>query len=99
ICEGDFSADIIDQFVQHSGCSLPGNLVQNLVSNAQVHVEERGDYIWNNFRQELIQFYRWRWEGFFKKLSDRLHSDDKKLIVNNAWCSEPFEAIYRFGID
>ncbi len=99
ICEGDFSADIIDQFVQQSGCSLPAPIVQNLASNAQVHVEERGEYIWNNYRQELIKFYCWRWEGFFKKLSDRLHGDDKKLIVNNAWCSEPFEAIYRFGID
>jgi hypothetical protein len=99
ISEGDFSADIIDQFVQHSGCTLPASIIQNLESNAQAHVEERGDYIWNNFRLELITFYRWRWEGFFKKLSDELHRDDKELIVNNAWCSEPFEAIYRFGID
>ncbi len=99
ISQGDFSADMIEQFVQHSGCTLPDEIVRNLDSNEQAFVEERGDYIWNHYRQELIAFYRWRWEGFFKKLSDRLHRDDKTMIVNNAWCSEPFEAIYRFGID
>lgn len=99
ICEGDFSADMIDQFTQHSGCSLPEGIVLNLASNETADVEERAEYVWNHYREELIGFYRWRWEGFFKKLTGRLHGDGKKLIVNNAWCSEPFEAIYRFGID
>jgi hypothetical protein len=41
----------------------------------------------------------WRWAGFWKKICDGLHADGKKVMVNNAWCTDPFEAIYRFGID
>jgi hypothetical protein len=96
---GDFSDDMIDQFIAHSGLDLPVE-VRNPVDDRDIPgIKKRADFIWNRYKEEWLEFLTWRWAGFWGKVSRALHEDGKKVMVNNAWCSEPFEAVYRYGID
>lgn len=99
ICNGDFSADMLDQFTGHTGIQLPEDIVARLGYDEQADIDRRQDYIWNNLRHEWIDFYAWRWEKFWGKVATKLHAHGKKVMVNNAWCADPFEALYRYGID
>ena len=99
IVNGDFSSDMIDQFVSHSGVVLPESITSRLDYDEENDICTRQEYIWNNLRREWIDFYTWRWEKFWSKICNRLHAVGKKVMVNNAWCSDPFEALYRYGID
>ena len=99
IVNGDFSADMIDQFVSHTGVKLPEDILNRLEFDETADICARQEYIWNNLRREWIDFYAWRWEKFWSKICSRLHAVGKKVMINNAWCSDPFEALYRYGID
>ncbi len=99
ISNGDFSADMLDQFKSHSGVTYPDEIVARLGFDEQSDIEARKNYIWGSLRREWIDFYVWRWKKFWTKVSDALHAVGKKIMINNAWCSDPFEALYRYGID
>lgn len=99
ICEGDFSTSFVEQFLAQSRVVFPPQILAALGCDELDAVCERGNYIWNNLRFEWIEFHAWRWESFWTKICTALHAIGKKVTVNNAWCSEPMEAIYRFGID
>ena len=94
---GDFSLDMIEQFMSWTHCVLPPLLLTK--RDDRPIMTERAAYIWKNLRREWINFISGRWEQFFVKLCGEVHSVGKKVMVNNAWTSEPFEALYRFGID
>ena len=99
ICNGDFSADMLDQFKSHSGVEYPDYVTERLGFDEQSDIDARADYIWGNLRREWIEFYVWRWCSFWGKIATALHARGKKVMINNAWCSDPFEALYRYGID
>jgi hypothetical protein len=99
IFNGDFSNDMVDQFVSHTGVKLLQSLLEPIEDSDSTGLKRRADYIWNRLRREWIEFNAWRWAAFWKKICDGLHAIGKKVISNNAWCSDPFEAYYRFGID
>ncbi len=99
ICNGDFSTDMLEQFIEHSMVELPENITRRLGFDEQEDIDARQEYIWNNLRREWIDFYCWRWEKFWGKVAAKLHPHGKKIMINNAWCSDPFEALYRYGID
>ena len=99
IANGDFSADMLCQFREHSGIIYPPEIEERLCFNEQHDINIRQEYIWNTLRREWIEFYAWRWGEFWSRVSSKLHSANKKIMVNNAWCSDPFEALYRYGID
>lgn len=96
---GDYSFDMINQFVAHTGTKLPDGMTEYKDGNKFNDIKNRADYIWNNLRAEWISFVAWRWNGFLTKLCNGLHAHGKKLMVNNCWMSEPFESLYRYGID
>ncbi len=96
---GDFSDDLIGQFVEMTGISLPSEITLPLTDSKSAGLQGRTQYIWYHYRAEWIRFISRRWEQFFAKLCKGLHADGKKVMVNNSWTSEPFEAIYRYGID
>ncbi len=96
---GDYSFDMIEQFVCHSGIKLPDGMTKYIEGNKYTDIKERADYIWNNLRAEWIRFIAWRWNGFLTKLCNGLHAHGKKVMVNNCWMSDPFESLYRYGID
>ncbi|MBD2865089.1 hypothetical protein [Paenibacillus oceani] len=96
---GDYSDDMIDQFTAHTGIKLPAEISASVDDRDREGIQKRGAYIWNRYKREWLSFLTWRWAAFWEKVCRGLHEDGKKVIVNNAWCSEPFEAIYRYGID
>lgn len=94
---GDYSDDMIGQFVAHTNICLPEKITAP--SAGRTTMALRADYIWNNCRKEWIRFIADAWQTFFTKLCARFHLGGKKVYVNNSWTSEPFESLYRFGID
>ncbi|MHB1459359.1 MAG: hypothetical protein ACYC0V_20810, partial [Armatimonadota bacterium] len=59
----------------------------------------RADWIWDNRSLEWIEFYVDRWASFYEKVVSALHKASKKVVVNSAWTRDPFEAVYRYGVD
>lgn len=99
ISNGDFSTDMLDQFKSHSKVSFPDEITERLRYDEQSDIEARQHYIWGTLRKEWIDFYVWRWKKFWTKVAGSLHAIGKKVMINNAWCADPFEALYRYGID
>jgi len=94
----DYSDDMVEQFTRHSDVKLPADLPL-LCDNNKVLFGKRSRWIWKNKRQEWIHFHEDRWVDFYKKLVDKLHAMDRKVVFNTAWTRAPFEALYRYGIN
>jgi hypothetical protein len=84
----DFSDDMIEQFEQHRGAPVPAGFTV-----------ERATWIWASARREWISFIARRWEEFWSTVVDSLHPLGASVMLNNAWMRDPFEALYRFGVD
>ena len=96
--EGDFSDDIVEQFGDATGVSLPDGLAEMTGDQPEV-VEQRAEWIWRNARREWIGFYARRVRGFCKKVADAAHAHGKQVVLNSALTRDPFEALYRYGVD
>lgn len=96
--ESDYSDDMVDQFVQTTGVKFPLGIRKQCGTQKET-LSKRADWIWQNKRCEWINFYADRWEKFFRKVVTALHKQEKKVVVNNAWTKEPFQALYRYGVD
>ncbi len=96
--EGDYSDDIVNQFLAHVGIDLPSGL-KAIADGDAAALQSRAEWIWQENRPEWIRFYTHRWEQFFAKFVDRLHAAKKTAIFNSAWTRDPFEAMYRYGVD
>ena len=83
---GDYSDNMVKQFLDHSKINLPES-------------ENRAAHIWSEYRQEWIDFHVHRWGVFFDKFMKRVKESGKEAIYNNAWTRDPFEAMYRYGVD
>jgi hypothetical protein len=99
LIEGDWSDDMLSQFLQRNPIDLPKRITLPLTDEKSAGIKARAEYIWNRHRAVWVRFVTDRWEEFFKKLCDKLHANGREVSVCNAWTSEPFEAIYRYGID
>ena len=93
------SADLVDQFLTHSGIVPPNEVLESMTSDEPQALALRNNWIWKSVRVEWIKFLNWRWESFFKKLCNAIHSIGKKLITLAVYCSDPFETQYCLGID
>ncbi len=97
--ELDFSTDFVSQFTSHTAVKLPDDILSGLGTDSAEEEEKRSKWIYTNARAEWIEFVAWRWGVFFKKLSDRLHSIDKEVMVLGMYCTDPFETLYCLGVD
>lgn len=97
--DGDFSVDMLGQFAEHTCINFPDEIVSGFSNDDYEEINRRGDWIWNNCRQEWIEFHAWRWEVFWKKICSSLHGIEKKVIVLGTYCTAPFETLYCLGID
>lgn len=95
---GDFSRDMVEQFLDYSGIKAPDEIVA-LEDESFESINKRGDWIWANVREEWLEFYAWRWEQFWKKVCDRLHAIGKKVFVIGTYCTDPFATHYAKGVD
>jgi len=98
VYQGDFSDDIIDQFVTATGVPLPDGLADPTGDQPEV-VAKRAAWIWRNARREWLRFYAERIAGFCQRVAEAVHAQGKRLILNNALTRDPFQALYRFGVD
>ncbi|BBH18864.1 hypothetical protein Back11_02090 [Paenibacillus baekrokdamisoli] len=98
LAETDYSDDMVDQFVTHSGVELGTGLTANCDGDP-FEMEKRADWIWNHKRLEWIQFHGIRWAQLWHKIMPALRKERKKAVINTAWTRDPFEALYRYGVD
>ncbi len=93
----DYSRDMAEQFAAHTGVQFPEEIAA--LGDSDGDVARRADWIWEHQRQSWIGFYAWRWEQFWKKLCQRLHSVGKKVFVIGMYCTDPFMTLYHKGVD
>jgi len=98
LANGDFSMDMVEQFIAYSGTVFPEDLLSRR-EDTRENINLRGDWIWENCRAEWITFFGWRWEMFWKKICGRLHAIGRKVFVLGMYCSDPFDTLYCKGVD
>lgn len=94
----DYSNDMLDQFTQHTGISIPQELL-DLEDNTKETCDIRSKWVWQNCRTQWLLFVSQRWTAFWKKVCTRLHELGAKAFVLGMYCTDPFETLYSFGID
>ncbi|UVI33075.1 hypothetical protein [Paenibacillus spongiae] len=98
IAEIDYSDDMVEQFVRFSGDELGQEIVMNCDHDAHA-VKQRGEWIWHYRRMDWIHFHAARWAGFWEKIMTAIRKEGKKAVANTTWTRDPFEALYRYGVD
>lgn len=93
-----YSDDMVEQFLSATGLSLPENLEARCEADAEA-MATRSDWIWREHRADWLRFYSKRWASFWRKMTRALHGIGRRVMLNNAWTRDPFEALYRYGID
>lgn len=94
----DYSDDMVGQFTESAGIKLPKDISGKSNGNKSL-LEKRADWIWRNRRVEWITFFVQRWEKYCNKIVNAVHNEGKQVLFNTSWTRDPFEAIYRYGID
>lgn len=95
--QADFSDDMIDQFTAQSGVVLPAEYRTG--STDPDLIGRRASWIWIHVRLEWIEFHVERWLQFWRKITTVVHARRAIVVLNNAWTRDPFEAVYRYGVD
>lgn len=93
-----FDDDIFGQFVDRGQSGLPEEILA-ATDDTPEKMTQRRDWIWRHRRLEWIAFTSDRWAEFWKIVVDALHAIGRKAMINSAWTRDPFEALYRYGID
>ena len=97
--EADMSFDMMERFEKYLGYDLPYGMTEFKADSPYSDIKFRAEYVWTNLRIEWITFVSECWQAFIETVCGALHKNGMKLISCNAWTSEPFEAIYRYGIN
>lgn len=92
----DYSDDMIGQFVTMMGEDPALDLN---CDGDQERSEARAQYVWAQRRHDWCRFYAGRFEEFFTKVCDTVHGLGKQVVANNVWTQDPFQALYRYGVD
>ncbi len=96
--EGDYSEDMVEQFAAATGVALPDGLAAATGDRPEV-IRARAAWIWRHARGEWISFYCDRIARFCRKVADAVHAEGKRVVLNNALTRDPFQAMYRYGVD
>jgi len=95
----DWSSDMLGQFLDDTGLTLPEDVTATLGHEDEAAVNLRADYVWEHLREEWLRFYMRRWERFFRKLCGRVHALGKKVAFLGMYCTDPFETMMIYGFD
>lgn len=85
---GDFSLALCAA----SGLSIPGRMMKE----GREAYAARRRWILKNARYEWIRYLACEWEKFYSQLFETV---SKPIIFNSTWTRDPFEALYRYGLD
>ena len=99
IYSSDYSSDMVEQFIDHTGLILPMEIAKTMGDDNPTAATARQEFLWGKHRSAWIEFYEWRWERFFKKISTAVHAVGKQVWVLGMYCSDPFETRYIYGFD
>lgn len=96
----DYSDDMADQFRSWCGGEIgAGYAFPDRCDGDAAAMLERGEWIWRHKRLEWIRFHAARWSGLWRKIMQAVRAEGKKAVLNTAWTRDPFEALYRYGVD
>ena len=95
---GDFSNDMIEQFMDFSKIQISPEIF-DAGRNSKVQTCRIAKWILHHRSSEWRKFYTHRITGFWAKVVRQLKAMGKWMIYNSAWTRDPFEAIYRYGVD
>lgn len=98
LAEADYSDDMVEQFLRISGVELASGL-QAVCDGDSLALEKRADWIWTHQRMDWIRFYAVRWGELWQKIMPAIRNAGKKAVLNSVWTRDPFEALYRYGVD
>ena len=99
VYRSDYSTDMVEQFVEHTGIQLPSGVSDTLGDDSREAATARQKYIWGSLRAEWISFYEWRWTKFFEKVCAAVHAVGKEVWILGMYCTDPFESKYFYGFD
>ena len=95
VCMSD---DMVRQFAETGAAELPETVTCDCEHDTD-KLERRAAWLWRHAREAWIAFYAERWARFWQKATGALHAAGKRAVINSAWGREPFESLYRYGID
>ncbi|MBQ4157344.1 MAG: hypothetical protein IJD86_04290, partial [Clostridia bacterium] len=95
----DFSTDMVEQFIEHTGIALPEEIAREMGDDEPEAASRRGDWLWDCVREQWLRFMTWRWEKFFEVICEKVHAVGKKVFVLGMYCTDPFESLYLMGFD
>ncbi|MBR2363743.1 MAG: hypothetical protein IKA79_00950, partial [Lentisphaeria bacterium] len=88
LCDGDFSEEMLTKFSAYIGKELP-----------ELPHPQMAEYILSTYRKQWSLFYASEHAAFWKKTSEALKKKGFFCILNTCWTRDPFEALFRYGID
>ena len=97
--KGDYSSDMLEQFLDHTGITPPEAVAATIGDNSAAACALRHQYLWFEKREEWIRFMGWRWERFYKKLCTAVHAIGKEVWALGMYCTDPFETRYVYGLE
>lgn len=96
---GDYSSDMLEQFLEHTGITPPESIAATIGDNSPESCSLRAKYLYDDLREEWIRFYGWRWERFYTKLCSAVHAVGKEVWILGMYCTDPFETRYIYGLE
>lgn len=88
LCNGDFSEEMIKEFSSYVQKDFP-----------PLPLPEMAEYILTSLRKEWSLFYAGKHASFWKKSVAALKKEGFSVFLNTCWTRDPFEALFRYGID
>ncbi len=88
LCNGDFSEEMIKEFSSYVQKDFP-----------PLPLPEMAEYILTSLRKEWSLFYAGKHASFWKKTVAALKKEGFSVFLNTCWTRDPFEALFRYGID
>jgi len=98
IYDGDFSDDTVSQYSDWSGDPLPKRFTTP-ADHKPAAIRQRAAWLWKERRLSWIRFQQARTTDFWSSIIHSLRGQDAKVIFNTCWTRDPFEALYRYGVD
>lgn len=98
IYDGDFSDDLVGQFLAATGLQLPAALAVP-ADGDPARIRARADWIWSHWSSKWRGFRVERFTGFWAKVVTAVHGLGRRVVLNSCWTRDPFEAVYRYGVD
>ena len=88
LCKGDFSPDMTAQFAEFANLTLP-----------ELPLPELATWILANEREAWSRFHAARHAAFWSKIASALKRENLHCYLNSCWTRDPFEALFRYGVD